>query len=145
MFCRQVFGNISCGFRGISRFWGNFAGFRGSATARNIRSPVYNSRCEMSHLLSPKHTMGVFNLILDIRVMFNNDSCQKRISLTSVAWLYHGLWCTTQCCCCCWVFFLLLLFFFSLWPVFGFQLITGSSGPFFRRNSVCFFLMSKVE
>ena len=23
--------------------------------------------------------MGVFNLILDIRVMFNNDSCQKRI------------------------------------------------------------------
>lgn len=23
--------------------------------------------------------MGVFNLILDIRVMFNNDICQKRI------------------------------------------------------------------
>ena len=23
--------------------------------------------------------MGVFNLILDICVMFNNDSCQKRI------------------------------------------------------------------
>ena len=46
MFCRQVFGNISGGFRGISRFLGisrDFAEipeFRGSATARNIRSPV---------------------------------------------------------------------------------------------------------
>ena len=43
MFCRHVFGNISGGFRGISRFLGNFAEipeFRGSATARNIRSPV---------------------------------------------------------------------------------------------------------
>ena len=26
MFCRQVFGNISGGFRGISRFWGEFRG-----------------------------------------------------------------------------------------------------------------------
>ena len=46
MFCRHVFGNISGGFRGISRFLGisrDFAEipeFRGSATARNIRSPV---------------------------------------------------------------------------------------------------------
>ena len=43
MFCWQVFGNISGGFRGISRFGGNFAEipeFRGSATARNIRSPA---------------------------------------------------------------------------------------------------------
>ena len=43
MFCRHVFGNISGGFRGISRFFGNFAEIpeiRGSATARNIRSPV---------------------------------------------------------------------------------------------------------
>ena len=45
MFCRHVFGNISGGFRGISRFLGisrDFAEtpeFRGSATARNIRSP----------------------------------------------------------------------------------------------------------
>ena len=40
----NVFGNISGGFRGISRFLGNFAEipeFCGSATARNIRSPVY--------------------------------------------------------------------------------------------------------
>ena len=28
MFCRHVFGNISGGFRGISRFLGNFAGPR---------------------------------------------------------------------------------------------------------------------
>ena len=43
MFCRHVFGNISGGFRGISRFWGDLAEipeFRGSATARNIRSPA---------------------------------------------------------------------------------------------------------
>ena len=28
MFCRHVFGNISGRFRGVSRFWGNFAGPR---------------------------------------------------------------------------------------------------------------------
>ena len=28
MFCRHIFGNISGGFRGISRFFGNFAGPR---------------------------------------------------------------------------------------------------------------------
>ena len=28
MFCRHVFGNISGGFRGISCFFGNFAGLR---------------------------------------------------------------------------------------------------------------------
>ena len=46
MFCRQIFRNISGGFRGISRFGGNFAEkpeFRGSATARNIRSPADSS------------------------------------------------------------------------------------------------------
>ena len=46
MFYRHVFGNISGGFRGISRFLGisrDFAEipeFHGSATTRNIRSPV---------------------------------------------------------------------------------------------------------
>ena len=42
MFCRHVFGNISGGFRGGSHFSWDFAEipeFRGSATARNIRSP----------------------------------------------------------------------------------------------------------
>ena len=40
----HVFGNISGGFRCISRFFGNFTKkpeFRGSATARNIRSPDF--------------------------------------------------------------------------------------------------------
>ena len=37
MFCRHVFGNISCGFRGISRFLGNFAGFRGNAWISRVR------------------------------------------------------------------------------------------------------------
>ena len=39
MFCRHVFGNISGGFRGISRDFAEIPEFRGSATARNIRSP----------------------------------------------------------------------------------------------------------
>ena len=46
MFCRQVFGNISGGFRvlgGISRDFAEIPEFRGSATARNIRSPVKGS------------------------------------------------------------------------------------------------------
>ena len=47
MFCRHLFGNISGRFCGISRFLGisqDFAEipeFRGSGTARNIRSPAY--------------------------------------------------------------------------------------------------------
>ena len=43
MLCRHVFGKISSEFRGISRVFVNFADLleiRGSATARNIRSPV---------------------------------------------------------------------------------------------------------
>ena len=37
MFCRHVFGNISGGFRGISRFLGNFAGFRGNTRISRVR------------------------------------------------------------------------------------------------------------
>ena len=37
MFCRHVFGNISGGFRGISRFLGNFAGPR----PREISEALY--------------------------------------------------------------------------------------------------------
>ena len=40
MFCRHVFGNISSGFRGISRDFAEIPEFRMSATARNIRSPA---------------------------------------------------------------------------------------------------------
>ena len=40
MFCRRVFGNISDGFRGISRFWGNFAGFRGNTWISRVRNPA---------------------------------------------------------------------------------------------------------
>ena len=39
MFCRHVFGNISGGFLSISRDFVETPEFRGSATARNIRSP----------------------------------------------------------------------------------------------------------
>ena len=59
MFCRHVFGNFSCGFRGISRFLGNFAEmpeFRGSATARNMRSPDKSIRSENS----PHHTLRFY-------------------------------------------------------------------------------------
>ena len=64
------------------------------------------SRCEMPYLLSPRHTMEVFNLILDVRVMLNNDSCQKRIVTDqchmTVSWalVYNSM--------------LLLLFFFKV-------------------------------
>ena len=37
MFCRHVFGNMSGGFRGISRFGGNFAGFRGNTWISQVR------------------------------------------------------------------------------------------------------------
>ena len=46
MFCRQVFRNISGGFRvfgGISQDFAEKPEFRGSATARNIRSPAKRS------------------------------------------------------------------------------------------------------
>ena len=38
MFCRHVFGNISCRFRGISRFLGKFAGFRGNTWISRVRA-----------------------------------------------------------------------------------------------------------
>ena len=37
MFCRHIFGNISGGFRGISCFFGNFAGFRGNTWISRAR------------------------------------------------------------------------------------------------------------
>ena len=59
MFCRYVFGNISGGFRGISRFLGGISRdfaeipeFRGSATARNIRSPEYRKNGNWPVVLS---------------------------------------------------------------------------------------------
>ena len=66
MFCRQVFGNISGGFRGISRFWGNFAEipeFRGSATARNIRSPVIRICICDSDMPLREHNLYLFLII----------------------------------------------------------------------------------
>ena len=46
MFCRHVFGNISCGFRGISRFLGNFVGFRGNAWISRVRDRAkYQKPC----------------------------------------------------------------------------------------------------
>ena len=44
MFCRHVFGNISGGFRGISRFFGNFAGPR----PREISEALSNGKAENS-------------------------------------------------------------------------------------------------
>ena len=46
MFCRHVFGNISGGFRGISCFWGNFAGFRGNTWISRVRDHAkYQKPC----------------------------------------------------------------------------------------------------
>ena len=61
--------------------------------------------------------MGVFNLILDIRVMFNNDSCQKRIFTDqchmTVSWalVYNSM--------------LLLLFFFCFFFFFLKSFVTS--------------------
>ena len=46
MLCRHVFGNISGGFRGISRFLGNFAGFRGNTWISRVRDRAkYQKPC----------------------------------------------------------------------------------------------------
>ena len=46
MFCRHVFGNISGGFRGISCFFGNFAGFRGNTWISRVRDRAkYQKPC----------------------------------------------------------------------------------------------------
>ena len=46
MFCRHVLGNISGRFRGISRFGGNFAGFRGNTWISQVRNRAkYQKPC----------------------------------------------------------------------------------------------------
>ena len=53
MLCRHVFGKISSEFRGILRVFVNFADLleiRGSATARNIRSPALRLNLEVDPL-----------------------------------------------------------------------------------------------
>ena len=46
MFCRHVLGNISGRFRGISRFGGNFAGFRGNTWISRVRNRAkYQKPC----------------------------------------------------------------------------------------------------
>ena len=46
MFCWHVFGNISGGFRGISRFFGNFAGFRGNTWISRVHDRAkYQKPC----------------------------------------------------------------------------------------------------
>ena len=57
MFCRHAFGNISGGFRGISRFFGNFAGFRGNFPVQNHWIPVHKtmiSRVFCNHTVNLK-------------------------------------------------------------------------------------------
>ena len=46
MFCQHVFGNIFGGFRGISRFFGNFAGFRGKTWISRVHDRAkYQKPC----------------------------------------------------------------------------------------------------
>ena len=57
MFCRHAFGNISGGFRGISCFFGNFAGFRGNFPVQNHWIPVHKtmiSRVFCNHTVNLK-------------------------------------------------------------------------------------------
>ena len=63
MFCRHVFGNISCGFRGISRFLGNFAGFRGNTWISRVRDRAkYQKPCFILPLCSKILFLSIFTV-----------------------------------------------------------------------------------
>ena len=62
MFCRYVVGNISGGFRGISRFFGNFAGFRGNTWISRVRDRAkYQKPCKKNQAV-----FKLFNIIVYI-------------------------------------------------------------------------------
>ena len=53
MFCRHVFGNISGGFRGISRFFGNFAGPRPREISEALKGVTFENKTIHTRPLSP--------------------------------------------------------------------------------------------
>ena len=61
MFCRHVFGNISGGFRGISRFFGNFAGPR----PREISEALFSDTVICCHCISLHipNSLHIFSMV----------------------------------------------------------------------------------
>ena len=53
MFCRHVFGNISGGFRSISRFFGNFAGPRPREISEALKGVTLENKTIHTRPLSP--------------------------------------------------------------------------------------------
>ena len=53
MFCRHVFGNISGGFRSISRFFGNFAGPRPLEISEALKGVTLENKTIHTRPLSP--------------------------------------------------------------------------------------------
>ena len=90
MFCQHVFGNISCGFRGISRFLGNFAGFRGNAWISRVRDRAkYQKPCNMHVTVkSPAsccHLYITFNCYFIIT--YNRQRSKYRFIIYSTMWI----------------------------------------------------------
>ena len=89
MFCRHVFGNISGRFRGISRFFGNFAGPR----PREISEALNYKRTVKSILLIKKFlglaemTFGLVYAALSlpewqaVKITFSSPCCLREIEI----------------------------------------------------------------
>ena len=95
MFCRDVFGNVSGGFRGISRFFGNFAGFRGNTWI----SPV----CDRAKYQKPWRVLLHYKICrwlwiiarwytVDARIHFSYHQHKQPVSLRSLCMaIVHSL------------------------------------------------------
>ena len=92
MFCRHVFGNISGGFRGISRFLGNFAGFRGNTRISRVRDRAkYQKPClEMSKMICYDLAMGGRAEILKVWLYFR---VWNAVGAKIVRWRYRQVPC----------------------------------------------------
>ena len=99
MFCRHVFGNISGGFRGISRFLGNFAGFRGNTLNSQVHDGAkYQKPWNMCLPLS----IDVLVLYKFLRMLYSQTIFIHRWTSVHVhnvpspkykrQWLFTGKW-----------------------------------------------------
>ena len=100
MFCRQVFGNILADFAvfrvfgGISRDFAEMPEFRGSATARNIRSPVLSLLFLVLKLLSKRKKYVMWSTSVQISI-----NTMKGLYFTCT-WLTFWIKITPRFCNC---------------------------------------------
>ena len=78
MFCRHVFGNISGGFRSISRFFGNFAGPRPREISEALKGVTFTLENKTIHTrpLSP-----TFKVVESAVVSYRHSSSNSSIPL----------------------------------------------------------------